>query len=157
MRTTGNGRPVLAAAAITVIVGGYATVTAQAATCKDELDRFERRLHSSTLAATDPGAFQTLVRQAEEAAELRDEEQCLEAVGALNEAVPEDPSTQPIRATPAATRNEAASTNPSRPAPPVLMIAGDDETADEPGEPAGEQETASVSSSGDEDENTLDN
>jgi hypothetical protein len=156
MRTTGNGRPALAAVAITVIIGGYATVTAQAATCKDELDRFERRLHSSTLAATDPRAFQALVRQAEEAAELRDEEQCLQAVGALNEAVPEDPNTQPMRATPA-TRNEAANTNPRRPAPPVLMIAGDDETADEPDEPAGEQETASVSSSGEEDENYLDN
>jgi hypothetical protein len=145
MRTTGNGQQAVAAAAMTVILGGYAIDTAQAATCKDELDRFERRLHSSTLAATDPGAFQTLVRQAEEAAELRDEEQCLQAVAALNEAVPED--------APATRIDAAKAANPRRPAPPVLMIAGDDE-ADEP---AGEQDTARVRSSGDKDENYLDN
>jgi hypothetical protein len=150
MGTTGNGQQSFAAAAIALILGLYAAGTAQAATCKDELDRFERRLHSSTLAATDPDTFQALVRQAEEAAGLRDEEQCLQTVAALNQAVPEDLGIQSSRATPA-TRNDAPQANPRRPAAPVLMIPGDE--ADESGN---EQETATLRSAGDEDESYLD-
>jgi hypothetical protein len=101
--------------ALILVVG--AAGAAEAATCKDELDRFERRLHSSTLAATDPDSFQALVRQAEEAAELRDEEQCLQSVATLNAALPDDAE--------AVTRGP--STARSRPAAPVLMMAGGDQ------------------------------
>jgi len=151
MRTTGNRQQSLVAAAITLILGAYTAGTAQAATCKDELDRFERRLHSSTLAATDPDAFEALVRQAEEAAELRDEDQCLQTVAALNEALPEDQGAESTRAAPT-TRNDAAQKNARRPAAPVLMIA-DGEEADES---AKEEETAGARSAGNEDENSLD-
>jgi hypothetical protein len=95
---------------------------AGAATCMDELDRFERRLHSSSLAATDPDAFQAFVRQAEEAAELRDEEECLQSVAELNSALPEDSGTQPVSRQTSSTGETRD--NPSRPAAPVLLIAG---------------------------------
>jgi hypothetical protein len=149
MNTTGNRQQAIAAAAIAALLGISATGSAQAATCKDELDRFESRLHSSTLAATDPDAFQALARLAEEAAELRDEQQCLQAVAALNQAVPEHPGVRPTRTTPA---TPAAPANPRRPAAPVLTISGGND-ADESVE---ETPTASVRSAGDEDENDRD-
>jgi hypothetical protein len=149
MSATGNRQQVVTAATITLILGASSAGTAQAATCKDELDSFERRLHSSTLAATDPDTFQSLVRQAEEAAELRDEQQCLQAVATLNEAVPEDPGVPSTRATPAA---PGAQANPRRPAAPVLMISGGDD-ADESDK---ENATASISAAGNKDENDLD-
>jgi hypothetical protein len=156
MRTTGNRQQGFAAVAIILILGAYTEGSAQAATCKDELDRFERRLNSSTLARTDTDAFKELVRQAEEASELRDEDECLQTVALLDEALPEDPGAQSGRRAPA-TRNDVAGANArranaARPAAPILMIAGGDE-ADESGE---DQETASDRSAGDEDENSLD-
>jgi hypothetical protein len=116
MNMTADSHPRFRAAVALILVVGAAGAV-EAATCKDELDRFERRLHSSALAATDPDNFQALVRQAEEAAELRDEEQCLQSVATLNAALPED-SEAATRGTP---------TTRSRPAAPVLMMAGGNE------------------------------
>lgn len=104
-----------------------AAAPAGAATCMDELDRFERRLHSSSLAATDPDAFEALVRQAEETAELRDEEQCLQSVAELNAALPDDAGLQPTSRRSAAPGEKNARDNPRRPAAPMLMIAGSDD------------------------------
>jgi hypothetical protein len=117
-----------AAALVLGVATGIATGTAEAATCMDELDRFERRLHGSGIAATDPDRFQALVRQAEEAAELRDEEQCLQSVAELNAGLPEDSGVQPggSQTSTAPDKSDSA----SRPAPPVLLIAGGDETDD---------------------------
>lgn len=110
--------PALTATALTVVLCIQA---AGAATCMDELDRFERRLHSSSLAATDPDTFQVLVRQAEEAAELRDEEECLQIVAQLNSALPKDGDAQPVSRQTSSTRETRD--GPSRPAAPVLLIA----------------------------------
>ena len=107
-------------AVIAILLQG--TAPAQAATCMDELDRFERRLHSSSLAATDPDRFEALLRQAEEAAELRDEEQCLQGVAELNAALPEEAGRQPASRSAAAPKEDARD-NPRRPAAPSLMIA----------------------------------
>jgi pimeloyl-ACP methyl ester carboxylesterase len=123
------------AALIAVLVPGVgAAGIAQAATCMDELDRFERRLYDSTLASTDADAFQALVRQAEETAELRDEEQCLQGVAELNEALPEDAGTQPVTRESTHSGTRAAQDEPGRPKAPVLMIAGSDDASsdDEP-------------------------
>lgn len=131
--------PALIAGALSLVLG---IQVAGAATCMDELDRFERRLHNSNLATTDPDTFRALVRQAEEAAELRDEEQCLQSVAELNSALPEDTDAQPVSrqtSSSADTRD-----NPSRPAAPVLVIAGgaesDTPSSDGEIEDAGENE-----------------
>jgi hypothetical protein len=119
MKILGVPGPGLIAGALTVVFGFQA---AGAATCMDELDRFERRLQNSSLAAADPDAFQALVRQAEEAAELRDEEQCLLSVAELNAELPEDADPQPVSRQTSSTGETRD--NASRPAPPVLLIAG---------------------------------
>jgi hypothetical protein len=142
MKTTGNRQrrcPTIAAA---LILGVFAAASAQSATCRDELDRFEFRLNSSSLAETDPDTFEALVQQAEEAAELRDEEQCLRTVAALYDVLPADPRAQ--------TNDAAPATNASRPSAPVLIMAGGDE-ADE-AEPVQE----GASSASDEDDRYLD-
>lgn len=130
--------PGLVAGALALFLGIQA---AGAATCMDELDRFERRLHGSSLAATDPDTFQALVRQAEEAAELRDEEECLQSVAELNSALPEDAGAQPVSRRTSSTSETRD--KPSRPAAPVLLIAGGagtDAAADESKADEGEED-----------------
>jgi hypothetical protein len=132
----------LAVAAMTLILGLGASGSTFAATCKDELDRFEYRLRHSSMEAKDPATFRALARQAEEAAELRDERQCLETVAALNDVVPEDAEVATGASEDSRASGPAKSTGtrsrPSRPAAPVLMIAGDDDAgeADEERKPA---------------------
>jgi len=137
--------------AVILSVGLQAANYAQAATCKDELDQFERRLHSSSMAADDPGAFEELVRLAEEAAELRDEDQCLQRVAELNEALPEDNVVQPLsQGQDDSSAGSEAQAAPSRPRAPVLLIADDgDGTGTEPGEQAGDESAAFDDASGD--------
>lgn len=142
MRIAGNRIQSLAAIAMTLILGLYASGSAHAATCKDELDRFERRLHSSSLEAKDPETFRALARQAEEAAELRDEQQCLETVAALNDVVPEDADADSGASRPASDKPPGR----SRPAAPMLMMAGD-EDADE----SDEEQKPATSGPGDHD------
>lgn len=105
----------LFAGALSIMLG---MPVAQAATCMDELDRFERRLNNSNLAVTDPDTFQALARQAEEAAELRDEEQCLQSVAELNSELPEQ--AEPVSRSPAPKETR----DRPRPAAPVLLVAG---------------------------------
>ena len=139
----------LAAGVLAVIFALQTAGTAKAATCADELDRFERRLLSSTLAATDPDTFQSLVRRAEDAAELRDEEQCLQKVAELNAALPEDQGLQPTsRQHP---RRERADTpdSRSRPAAPVLLIASDDEPVEETADEEAEGDAVAGNENGD--------
>jgi hypothetical protein len=114
------------AAAAALIIGAGAAGITHAAACMDELDRFERKLHDSTLALKDPDAFQALLRRAEETAELRDERQCLQGVAELNEALPEDAGAQPVSRESTESANRDAQASPSRPKAPVLMIAGSD-------------------------------
>lgn len=146
MRIAGNRIQSLAATAMTLILGLYASGSAHAATCKDELDRFERRLHSSSLEAKDPDTFRALARQAEEAAELRDEQQCLETVAALNDVVPEDADADSGASRPASDKSTDKPPSRSRPAAPMLMMAGDDD-ADE----SDEEQKPATSGSGDHD------
>lgn len=116
--------PSLAAAAIALPLEG-----SMASTCKDELDRFESRLHDSSLPADDPQLFQELVREAERAAGLRDEERCLQRVAELNEALPERAVPPPTsRAAP----EQQAPDEPARPRAPVLLMTHDDESAEVP-------------------------
>lgn len=147
MRIAGNRMQSFAASAMTLILGLYASGSAHAATCKDELDRFERRLHSSSLEAKDPDTFRALARQAEEAAELRDEQQCLETVAALNDVVPEDADADSGASGPAAS-DQSTDKPPgrSRPAAPMLMMAGDDDAGE-----SDEEQKPATSGSGDHD------
>ena len=155
MRVTGNRIQSVALTAMILILGLYATGNAHAATCKDELDRFERRLHSSALEAKDPDTFHALARQAEEAAELRDEQQCLETVAALNDVVRENTGVQTSAgedSRPSGPANDKSTDNgssPSRPAAPVLMMAGDDDADDS-------DEEQKPATSGAADQDTLD-
>jgi hypothetical protein len=151
MRMTGNRIESFAAIAVTLILGLYASAGAYAATCKDELDRFESRLHDSSLAAEDPDTYHALARQAEEAAELRDERQCLETVAALNDVVPEDANVQTSgdeesASGPADDKSTDTRPRSSRPAAPVLMMAGDDDAGE-----SGEERKPAASGSGDHD------
>jgi hypothetical protein len=144
MKTTGNRQRRFATTATALVLWVFAAGSAQSATCKDELDRFEFRLNSSSLAETDPDTFEALGQQAEDAAELRDEEQCLQTVAALHEVIPADPGAQ--------TNNAAApAASASRPSAPVLIMAGG---GDEPNEP--EQVPEGAGSASDEDDRYLD-
>lgn len=147
MKTTGirlpRHRAGFVAAGLSLVLGLSAAGSAQAATCKDELDRFERRLHSSSLAATDPDTFRALARQAEETALLRDEQQCLETVAGLNEAVPEDADAGITTPGTTGVNDEASSDEKSRPAAPVLLMAGSNDAneSDDPQKPAASGES----------------
>lgn len=63
--------------------------TAGAASCREELQDFERRLYESSLAAEDPAEYAKLTRQVEEISELRDEALCAERLAGLNERLPD--------------------------------------------------------------------
>jgi hypothetical protein len=134
-------------AAVVASLGLHFASSAQAATCKDELDRFERRLHSSSLAVNDADRFQELTRLSEAAAELRDEQRCLQRVAELNEALPEDYSPPTNRNDASAGAGNEARNAQSRPEAPVLLIAEDDDNnthTDDSGDDAGPQSNARV-------------
>lgn len=109
-----------------------------AASCREQLEDFERRLYESALAAEDPDRYAELSRQAEELSELRDEEHCLERLAELSEQIPEPaaPTTGMNVPRPA----EAAT--PAPPAAPILIEAAPAEYAAEPA-PAEEPADAS--------------
>lgn len=115
--------PALAAAAVALPLEG-----SMASTCKDELDRFESRLYDSAVAESDPQLFQELVREAERAAELRDEARCLQRVAELNEALPERAVPPTSRAVP----EQETSDEPARPKAPLLLVTSEDESAEVP-------------------------
>lgn len=62
---------------------------ASAASCREQLREFERRLYESSLAADDPEEYAELSRQAEEISELRDEALCAERLAELSDQLPE--------------------------------------------------------------------
>ncbi|HET6629028.1 MAG TPA: hypothetical protein VFG91_04575 [Woeseiaceae bacterium] len=62
---------------------------ASAASCREQLADFERRLYESSLAADDPEAYADLAREVEEISELRDEALCAERLAELNDELPE--------------------------------------------------------------------
>ena len=62
---------------------------AGAASCREELQEFERRLYDSSLAAEDPEEYADLTRQVEEISELRDEALCAERLAELNARLPD--------------------------------------------------------------------
>lgn len=66
---------------------------ASAASCREQLQEFERRLYESSLAAEDPEAHADLTRQVEEISELRDEARCAERLAELNDELPDSDST----------------------------------------------------------------
>lgn len=61
---------------------------ANAASCREQLQDFERRLYESSLAADDPEEYAELSRQAEEISELRDEELCARRLAELSGRLP---------------------------------------------------------------------
>ena len=67
--------------------------TAGAASCREELRDFERRLYDSSLAAEDPEEYAELTRQVEEISELRDEALCAERLAELNARLPDSGET----------------------------------------------------------------
>lgn len=85
--------PVLAGVAVLSV-----PLVAHPASCRDELDRFERALNASSLAATQPDTYAALSRAAEDASELRDEEECMKRVAELQAelaaAAPEDDTSR---------------------------------------------------------------
>ena len=66
---------------------------AAAASCREELQDFERRLYDSSLAAEDPEEYAELTRQVEEISELRDEALCAERLAELNARLPDSGGT----------------------------------------------------------------
>lgn len=126
--------PPLAAAALALPVE-----SSLASTCKDELDRFQSRLYDSQIPSTDPDLFEELVREAERAALLRDEQRCLERVAELKEALPESAMPTSTSRTSAAGESD----EPARPAAPVLLVtdSGDGPSASEELVPEDEKET----------------
>jgi hypothetical protein len=62
---------------------------ASAASCREQLQEFERRLYDSSLAAEDPEAYADLTRRVEEISELRDEALCGERLAELNDELPD--------------------------------------------------------------------
>lgn len=88
-----------AAAALAALLSpGLPAQTAFAASCREELDAFERRLNESSLAADAPDRHAELARAAEDAAELRDEALCLQRVAELNAALADAENAQIGRA-----------------------------------------------------------
>lgn len=100
----------------------YAADAAFAATCREELREFERKLSESSLAIERPESFTTLSRAAADAAELRDEDLCLQQVAELNAALAAaDPGPQPV--SDADTEASTETTDMAPPAAPVLLEA----------------------------------
>lgn len=66
---------------------------ASAASCREELQDFERRLYDSSLAAEDPEEYAELTRRVEEISELRDEALCAERLAELNARLPDSGET----------------------------------------------------------------
>jgi hypothetical protein len=90
---------------------------APAATCREAIDRFERELDASGIAASDPDRYAELARAAEEAAELRDEAVCMQRVAELDAELDRVAGSDPEDGVPRA----------ARPAPPMLLEAPPDE------------------------------
>lgn len=100
-----------------------------AASCREQLEDFERRLYESALAAEDPDRYAELSRQAEELSELRDEEHCLERLAELSEEIPEPAAPT---ATGMTVPRPAEAATPAPPAAPILIEAAPVEYAAEP-------------------------
>lgn len=83
MTTAPRGTPLLLACAAAVLVPLSVPGDADAASCREELDRLERELNASGLAAAAPDTHAELLRALEEAAELRDEAACMERAAEL--------------------------------------------------------------------------
>jgi hypothetical protein len=103
---------------------------AGAASCREQLEDFERRLHESALAAEDPDQYAALSRQAEEISELRDEELCVERLAELGEEIPE-PAAPTTTGMNVPGPGEAA--GPAPPAAPFLIETAPADQAAEPG------------------------
>lgn len=112
MTTLLRAAPVLAGAAVLIV-----PPVAFAASCREELDRFERALNASSLAATQPDTYAELARAAEEASELRDEAVCMERVAQLE-----------AELAAAAPENDTARRGAAPPEPPALLESAPDST-----------------------------
>lgn len=73
------------AAGLALLVG---SATASAASCREQLQDFERRLYESSLAYDDPERYAELSRQVEEISELRDETLCARRLAELGDQLP---------------------------------------------------------------------
>lgn len=82
-------KAILAAAAALPLAALGWPATAGAASCREELQDFERRLYDSSLAADDPEEYAELTRQVEEISELRDEALCAQRLAELNARLPD--------------------------------------------------------------------
>ncbi len=77
---------------LTLLAAGLALLASSAATsaasCREQLQDFERRLYESSLAADNPEQYAELSRQLEELSELRDEALCARRLAELSEQLP---------------------------------------------------------------------
>lgn len=117
------------------------TAGANAATCREELQQFERRLNESSLAVLDPEAFANLAREAEDAAEMRDEELCLQRAAELNAEIPAEDPAPPVRETNMQTGDESPERAP--PEAPILLEAAPADLDAESVEQSGESRSSS--------------
>jgi hypothetical protein len=108
------------AALFTLCAACLGAVAADAASCREQLAQFEERLNESSLAADEPEKFAELAQAAEAAAELRDEQLCLQRVAELNAAVAAEESA-PVDGPQAQSNASPAKRAP--PKPPVLLEA----------------------------------
>lgn len=84
---------ILIAGAALSLAAASVPETANAASCREQLQDFERRLYESSLAADDPERYAELSRQVEELSELRDEALCARRLAELADQLPADPVT----------------------------------------------------------------
>lgn len=118
---------------------------AGAASCREQLEDFERKLNDSSLAATEPEVYASLAREAANAAELRDEQLCMQRVAELNDALAAGATPQPVTsATPEA---PSETPPPAPPAAPLLLEAAPadyavESSSEEPPEPPPDEDAA---------------
>lgn len=119
-----------------------ATDAAFAATCREELNDFERLLSESSLAIEQPDTFAELAREAQQASELRDEQRCLQKVAELKAALATaNPGPEPVsEALPEASTEATEATEVAPPAAPILLKAAPVAyPAESPVDPEGER------------------
>lgn len=114
MTTLLRAAPALAGAAMLIV-----PLFTSAANCREELDRFERELNDSSLAATQPDTYAELARAVEEASELRDEAVCMQRVAELEAALAA-----------AAPDSDTATRAPAPPRAPTLLESSAPDSTD---------------------------
>lgn len=129
-----SSRAIAAAALAALLLPLFHPTGAFAVSCREELDRLERRLNESSLAAAAPDRYAEIARAVEEASELRDEALCMQRAAELNAALDDALGTPP------ASSSRPAPPKTPRPAAPLLLDAAPvDYAEDDADDPAPEK------------------